>query len=281
MKQGILLYAHNSSDVDYLKIATVAGFLAKKNLNKSVSIITDSDSLNFSKTQDYYKQFESVFEHIILTDIEHGKNYRNLHDGAESKTVPFINHNRPLVYDLTPYDQTLLIDADFLIFTKNFNKYFDLDANLILCDEVYDIGSRLKYEDYYISQTGPKMYWATCMLFKKCEYVKIFFELSKYIQENYNYFANVYNYNPKMYRNDVCISIAKHIMDNFQNNDENCFERLNLTIDKDVLVSNKENSLTFLLSYPGDNYSACTVRSMDIHIMNKQSILRNFKSLMT
>lgn len=279
MKQGILLYAHNSREVDYVKIATLAGSLASKNLQKNVSIITDAASLEYAKTQSYYKIFENVFEHVVLTNIEYDKNFRNLADGPDSKKVPFINHNRPNVYDLTPYDQTLLIDADFLIFTDQLNKYFDIGSELILCDSVYDIGNRLKYEDNYISQTGPKMYWATCILFSKTEYTKTFFELSKYIQENYSHFANIYNYNPNMYRNDVCISIAKHILDDFQNNDSGCFDNLFLTIDKDVLLKKEQDNLVFILSYPTDNYVACTLNEVDIHIMNKQSILRNFDNL--
>jgi hypothetical protein len=52
--------------------------------------------------------------------------------------------------------------------------------------------------------------------------------------------------------------------------------------DKDVLHSVDRNKLTFLVSQPHDvsAFWAATTRGVDVHIMNKQSIIRNKDSLL-
>jgi hypothetical protein len=40
MTKGVLIFAHNSPDVDYGLMATIAGGLAKKNLGVPVSLVT-------------------------------------------------------------------------------------------------------------------------------------------------------------------------------------------------------------------------------------------------
>jgi hypothetical protein len=66
MTQGLVIYAHNSRDLDYAKLAVIAGGLAKKNLARPVSLITDDSTVAWMKESNSYKLADSIFDKIIL-----------------------------------------------------------------------------------------------------------------------------------------------------------------------------------------------------------------------
>ena len=118
MTQGVLLFAHNSPDIDYGLMAIIAGGLAKKNLGVPVSLVTDLGTLQWLEESGSLRKAQEVFDKIIEVPRPYTKNVRNLHDGFESKVIPCVNTNRFSVWELSPYDKTLLIDSDYLIFSN-------------------------------------------------------------------------------------------------------------------------------------------------------------------
>jgi hypothetical protein len=116
-------------------------------------------------------------------------------------------------------------------------------------------------------------------MFTKNERTKIFFDLVTHIKNNYQYYADTYRFDSKQFRNDIAFSIAKHILNGFeQNNTENLPPVLTL-LDKDVLYS-VDKKLTLLVSPKLDsNFCAAAIDGIDIHVMNKQSIIRNKDAL--
>lgn len=283
MTRGILIYAHNSRDVDYAKLAIISASLAKKNLNLPVSLVTDQSTMNWLSESNNIKLAESIFDKIILTDKPEAGNQRVLFDGKEQKTVPFNNGNRSSAYDLTPYDQTLLIDSDFLILSNRLNAYWDINDKVKIAISANDIlnTNRLGYQDKYISDTGIHMFWATTVMFEKNYESKVFFDLVSYIKKNYRHFADLYMFDPRQFRNDIAFSIAKHLTDGFETNTTEALPSLLTAIDKDILYSVDNSKLTFLISsINGNDFVATSINGVDIHVMNKQSIIRNFEHFM-
>lgn len=281
MSQGILMYAHNSRVIDYIKLAALSGGLAKKYLQQSVSLVTDATTLSWAKESNLNDILNCTFDNVIVIDKPKLDNQRNLYDGNRKETVPFFNANRSSAYDLTPYDQTLLIDCDYFIFSDLLNNYWNLE--LAISQGVRDIcnTSRMQYHDRYVSDTGVKMYWATCVMFKKNEMSKSFFNLVADIKKNYSRYADIYRFDPRMYRNDIAFSLAKHVHNGFvQDNNESLPEILT-TIDKDILYDVDETKkLKFLVSTEYySNYVPTAINGVDVHIMNKQSVTRNFDKL--
>jgi hypothetical protein len=282
MTQGILIYAHNSRSVDYALMSVISGGLAKKYLNKSVSLVTDKFTADWMKESKIYNTADKIFEHIIIVDKPQTNNSRRLHDGTDNIVVPFINSNRSSAWDLTPYDRTLLIDSDYLIFSNRLSEYWNVDSDLMIGESIKDIydNNRAGYHDRYISDVGIKLYWATTVMFTKNTKTKIFFELIKHIRDYYQYYADTYRFDSKQFRNDIAFSIAKHILNGFeQNNNEDLPSVLTL-LDKDILYS-VDKKLTVLVSPKLDsNFCAAAVNGIDIHVMNKQSIIRNKEALL-
>lgn len=284
MNKGILMFAHNSRDIDYASLSLIAGSLAKKNLNVPVSLVTDASTINWMKESNVIDYAESLFDKIIEVDRPGTSNSRIIHDGDNGKYVPFINQDRPNVYDLTPYDRTLMIDSDFLIFTDRLNQYWDADSDVMISDKFENIrNGEAGYLDANVSETGPKLYWATTVMFSKNNNSKIFFDLVRHVREHYKYYASVYRFSSSVYRNDIAFSIAKHIIDNFSTDVHNNLPPVFSVIDRDELVTVKDDgNLIFLLNSdlePGVQRPA-SVKNLDIHIMNKQSILRHKDNLL-
>lgn len=283
MKTGVLIFCHNSREIDYSLLAIISGFLAKKNLKVSISMAVDKSTIDWMKESKSYQMAEEIFDNIIEIDRPKIDNMRILNDGIEEQKVPFINSNRFLAYDVTPYDQTLLIDSDFLIFSDRLNSFWNLVDDVMISGNARDFfyKDRMGYHDRYISDTGIRMSWATTVLFKKNEQGKRFFNLVESIKNNYQYYSDIYRFDSRQYRNDISFSIAKHVMDGFENKNNNLPDILT-TIGKDILYDVKENGkLTFMIS-SGINgeFILSSSNNLDVHVMNKQSIIRNFQKIL-
>lgn len=284
MSRGILLYAHNSRDIDYMLISLICAGLAKKHLNLPVSIITDKSTIDWAKKTKHYKKYKEIFDKIIMIARPPTHNSRRLHDGTSATMVPFINTSRTLAWELTPYDETLLIDSDYFIFTDELNKYWDVEADVKISSAINDIYNlnRLGYHDRFVSDTGVTMYWATTVMFKKTAESKMFFELVDHIKDHYPVFSELYRFDAGQYRNDIAFSVAKHIMDGYQLDLTTALPPVFSAIDKDELVEVKEDGqLTFIIDTGMESsHFATTTKDIDIHVMNKQSIIRNARELL-
>ena len=108
--KGIFLIARNNSQVDYVKQAVFLAKRIRKYMDLPTSILTDG--------VDYLKENydERVFDRIIPLDYSPARNEKLYFDGAlYQKSATFNNRSRCQVYDLTPYDETLLLDTDYVI----------------------------------------------------------------------------------------------------------------------------------------------------------------------
>jgi hypothetical protein len=283
MKQGILIYAHNNRTVNYALMAIIAGGLAKKHLGQPASLVTDQATVDWMIESNIHDRACTVFENIFVVPRPETNNSRGLYDGTERSVVQFTNTNRYSAYDITPYQRTLLIDADFLVFSNRLTEFWNIDTDIMIGESINDIydNQRLGYHDRYVSDVGIKLYWATTVMFTKNDNSKIFFDLVRHILDNYQYYADTYRFDSKQYRNDIAFSIAKHILDGFEQSLIGCLPPVLTMLDRDILQSVNGNKLTVLVSPKLDsNYCAAALRGIDIHVMNKQSIIRNSDQLL-
>ena len=279
MDKGIVIFSHNIRSLDYSKLALVAGGLAKKHLGNPVSLITDKSTVDYMEEIGTADKAKEIFDSLIFVERPPTQQYRNLHDGNDFEAVPFDNSNRPNVWDITPYKRTLLLDCDYLTFSDTLNSYWDVEQDFLISHEYNDImGTRAGYHDKYVSDTGVKLLWATTVMFTKNDQTKVLFDLVQYIQKNYKFFADTYRFDPRMYRNDISFAIANHILNGFQEADtEYKLPSVFSTIDRDMLVDVKDNTLQFLLT---NEELVASSSGKDVHVMNKKSIERNFDKLM-
>jgi len=284
MKNGVVLFAHNSRQLDYGLLSIIAGGLAKKHLTVPVSLITDKATILWMQNSGSYDTAAKVFDQIILVDNQANNNTRTISDGNSSQVVPFINANRFSVWDLTPYENTLMIDSDYLIFSDTLSNYWNTKSDILISRSINDIkGDRTGVLEKHVSETGVHLYWATTVMFKKNNRSKIFFDLVNYIKNHYDYYSDLFRFDPRQYRNDIAFSIAKHILDGFEENIADSLPPILTVLDKDILIdvsdSGRLNVLVNDITDP-NKFIASSVIDTDIHIMNKQSIVRNKDQLL-
>jgi hypothetical protein len=112
-------------------------------------------------------------------------------------------------------------------------------------------------------------------MFTKNQSTKTFFDTVQTIRDNYKLFSEIYRFDNRIYRNDISFSIAKHMLDGFRTNTEYSLPPVNTVYDSDILESVKsDGNLIFLISQNGNFYSPLATKNIDVHIMNKQSIIR-------
>jgi hypothetical protein len=284
MTRGALIFAHNNRDIDYALMSMISGGLAKKHLAIPVSLVTDESTAAWMKTSGIYQRAEKLFDKIILVEKPKTDNQRRLHDGVNNTTVPFVNLNRANAWDLTPYDRTLLLDSDYLIFSNRLNEYWDLDEDILISQAINDIYNqkRLGFHDRYVSDTGVHLYWATIVMFTKNQRSRAYFNMVNYIKDNYQYYGDLFRFDTRQYRNDISFSVAKHILDGFETNEIPSLPPVLSASDKDILHSvDATGKLTFLVSpMMNETYCATAVKDVDIHVMNKQSLIRNAQQLL-
>jgi hypothetical protein len=271
MSQGIVIFAQNNADVDYIKLSTFAAQRARHYLDLPVCLITDS--------RGWLEQIfpDHPFDRII--DIEHttAVQRKTFFDGAlSSKKLEWKNFERHRVYDLTPYDRTLVIDSDYIINSDILRSAFDNDSSLQIYASSMDLaGWRNTDEFERVNMFSIPFYWATAFIFEKNNTNQAFFDLVAYIKTNWNYYRMLYNIDSMLFRNDYAFSIAIHIMGG-----ENFVTELpgtmTYTKDTDLLVDITDNQMQFLLEkkdYIGE-YIAAKTQGLDIHVMNKFSLSR-------
>lgn len=282
MSYGIVIFAHNSAEIDYALTAIIAGNLAKNQLNVPVTLITDSPTVEWLRQSNMHNVALSVFESIIETDKPVTNNKRQLFDGTTSSTVPFVNANRSDVWDLTPYDRTLLIDSDFLIFSNTLSNYWDVQESFMISPAMKDIiGNRVGVLDKHVSNEGIPLLWATTIMFTKDQYSKQFFDLVKHIKANYQTYGDIYRFDSRMYRNDIAFSIASHIIHGFSPSSQIYLPPILTAQGTDLIHSVHDNGLRLLVNDMQTNqFLICNVSNSDIHIMNKQAIVRSASQLL-
>lgn len=275
MNKGAVLIARNNLQVDYVKQAYFLAKRIRKHLDLPTTIITD----NVEYLKKTYADSKTVFDHIIEIPSVSNYHYRNYKDGLHYRSnLEFKNTSRCDVFELSPYDQTLLMDTDFIVNNAELKFAFEQNKNLLLYDNAIDLaGWRDTDEFKYISPTGIKFYWATVVYFKKTTETKYFFDLVKHIQSNWLHYKSVYQIKNITFRNDFAFSIAAHILGGFVTNNVvgKMPGTMYYTIDKDLCYSIEDNVFKFLVENTNSSsYFPVIVKDSNVHIMNKFSLNR-------
>jgi len=289
MNKGILLFARNNAQIDYCKQAYFLAKRIREYLDLPTSIVTDSTEYLLSEFPDATDVFDKIISIVWKetdltsnTTLSKTENHgvRSYQDGTMiEKKLQFKNETRTLAYDLSPYEETLIMDTDVVICNDIFKKCFDQTHNFLIYQDSYDLAEVDRSNVFKrISDTSVDFYWATCVFFRKSASNKIFFDVLQHIQENWTHYNNIFQINSPYYRNDYSFSIAIHIMNGYQKGD---FAKpmpgvLYYTTDKSILWTMQKESMLLLLEKEGHKgeYTPMRIKGANVHVMNKFSLNR-------
>ena len=260
MSKGLLLFAFNSPTVDYYRMAIATAKRANHFLNLPVSVVTDINT----KLDEYNYKFDNVF--IEVSDTTNTKD----------KQV-WINKGRYRAYDVTPYDETILLDTDYLINSTQLLKIFDIYDDFMCPNRTHFIMHTQGYQQEEVSSTSFETLWATVIAFKKTEKVKQIFQCMQMVQENYMHYVNLYNMHSTQYRNDHSLAISCRII-NGHLPDRSMYlpwvlTHINNEIIVEKLTDNEYNTNYKMYKQGKTKLEYCIVNDTDFHLLNKNTFM--------
>ena len=262
MSKGVLIFAYNSK-LDYVSLASVAASLVNKHLDLPVTLVTDTDKVD-----------RSLFDQVIVQPLSGTSFERVFKFGSETVKVPWHNQGRASAYDLSPYDQTLLLDADYLQFNNNLKFLFDTNLDVSCYDRIHDVSCWEGLQrEAWVGFPGISMQWATALYFTKSRAAEAVFDMMKMVKENYAYYGALYNFGTELFRNDYTLSIALQTLSGYGKVNFCPIPGNLITTNTgiELFEARPNGELVFVWKY-NDTYRVNKIKNTNVHIMNKKSI---------
>ena len=206
--KGILIFAKNNEQFNYIKQAEVAATMAKHFLDVPISLIT--------LEVDYKDNTNDIWDKVIYLEDVDVVNGRGMYVEGKRKNVTWYNLDRLIAYDLSPYDETILIDSDYLIQNSVLsNVWGSIEPMLMNTDSRLPSKEQEHIYEKVITDGYPRIHWFTVCYFRKCKETEQWFTIAKEIKENDDFYSTTFNSPYSFYRNDITAAIASHIMNGY------------------------------------------------------------------
>jgi hypothetical protein len=196
-KTGVLVYCFNTPTYRYDLIASKTIPLLQKNLRSDITVVTNTET---KKCLEKLEHLENI--NFIILEPQKG----NFIDQK-----PWYNLERHSAYNVSPYDNTILLDIDYFCYSDHLLDYVRTDHDFWIHDSVYDVTGKNSYE--FSRNSIIPMLWATVIIFKKTQKVKAIFETVAHVKKFYQYYCSLYRVDFRNFRNDYAFSIAVHQID--------------------------------------------------------------------
>lgn len=180
MTTGALIFARNNEHTDYVAMARWSAKNIQRHLGIETHIVTDN-----TRTDSGSRHF------------------------AEVGTVSWHNTNRMDAYRLTPWDRTLVLDADYVVASDQLRSVLESDEDFLAHRWAYDVTGCNNFQGLnWFGDVRMPMWWATVMIFNKCKTTELIFDTMAMIRDNWTHYRQIYKNNSHTYRNDHALSIA-------------------------------------------------------------------------
>jgi hypothetical protein len=200
MTTGALIFAFNNEQTDYVGMAAWSADRIRRHLNIPVAVITNCvDQSRLGK-----------FDQVIYAEPDSGGT-RYFDDYKE--TVTWYNAGRTDAYSLTPWDQTLVLDADYVVCSGELKKVLDMTQDFACHRLAWDMSAIDYFEG--LNRFGHHkfpMWWATVMMFRRSNMAQYIFDCMNMVKQNWTHYKDLYHIQGPQYRNDYALSIALGIV---------------------------------------------------------------------
>jgi hypothetical protein len=184
MTTGALIFARNNEHIDYVAMA----HWSARNIKRHLGIPT----------------------HIVTDNTASGDNARYFSDVG---TVTWHNLNRVDAYRASPFDRTLVLDADYVVASDQLQVVLAANQDFLAHRWAYDITGCNDFEGLnYFGNSRMPMWWATVMMFRRSRQAELIFDSMQMIRDNWAHYRNLYKNTNATYRNDHALSIALGIV---------------------------------------------------------------------
>ena len=268
--KGVLIYAKNNPDFNYVKQASVAAAMAKYYLQVPVALITDKNELTDDVSQfDYVVDWKSSVEHTI--------NKRPFYFDGKAKLINWHNLDRLTAYELSPFEETILIDSDYLIQNNVLNEVWGSNTPLMMNTNTR-LPSMLQEHVYelVVADGFPRVHWFTVLYFNKSIQSENWFKTAKFVKDNYDFYKLTFHIPYSYFRNDMVAAVASHICGGMEDGFMKPLpvQQINSYPPDEILEVNKGCITLATESWP------VRLDQHNVHIVNKGQIEKHYDRFM-
>lgn len=188
--------------------------------------------------------------------------------------VEWRNSGRCNALNDSPYERTLLLDADYWIDGDCLKSVLRQDGHF------YAHNTRM-----YVNEQEPKtetfgtlktpMWWATVCVFDRSEYTQDVFGCWQMIQDNYGHYANLFQFTRRPFRNDYALSLALLLSNGGTMPTESIpWPLINVPDSCDIALEDKWTIGYTVYENSDLKLKRITVKDQDLHIMGKRNLER-------
>lgn len=194
MTTGALIFAFNNDDIDYVAMAAWSAENIRRHLGIPVCVVTDEPTV------------PDAFDRVV--QLARGESGSRYFEDIE-KSVNWYNYNRVNALTASPWDQTLVLDADYVVASSALKPLLKSSQEFLCHRLAYDL-TRPGFLDGLnnFGDRGMPMWWATVMLFQKTAYVKHIFQVMEMVRDNWRHYCDLFGIHRSTYRNDFALSMA-------------------------------------------------------------------------
>jgi hypothetical protein len=201
MTTGALIFAFDNELTDYVTMAGWSARNIRRHLNIPTAVVTDAPP-----EDPRLRGFDQV---ISAAPDAGGTRWFEDYQA----TVTWHNAGRTDAYTLSPWDQTLVLDADYVVASDQLKAVLNSNQDFLAHASAYDITGvdnfvgLNEYGGYHMP-----MSWATVMMFRRSEHAELIFDCMQMIKSNWRHYKDLYQIASSTYRNDHALSIALNIV---------------------------------------------------------------------
>jgi hypothetical protein len=243
MTTGALIFARNNEQIDYVAMA----HWSAKNIERHLRIPTH-----------------------IVTDNASNTNTRHFTDVGN---VTWHNHNRMDAYRLSPWDRTLVLDADYVVASDQLLTVLEADQDFLAHKQAYDVTGLNTFDDLnWFGAHRMPMSWATVMMFRRSQHAELIFDVMQMVRDNWTHYRNLYKNTKASYRNDHALSIALNLVNgNTQHYPYIPWGLASLTPEH-LVTQTDTDAYRIQFVTPDQRPKWIAIKGQDFHAMGKQQL---------
>lgn len=190
-KRGVLLFSFDNQGIQYSKLALECAGRIRHFLDLPVVVVSD-------------KPIGGLQTLVVPAPSSNSRYYPDYKDNLH-----FLNGNRCLAYDLSPFEETIVMDTDYVVQSSYLENIDSGEFGLTVAANTWFIGDPDVSKDMVeLSPDGLKTWWATLFCFDRSLIAQTFFLIWKQVLTDYQFYVDTMGLSGNLVRNDFAVTIA-------------------------------------------------------------------------
>lgn len=242
MSRGAVILARDSGDISYTGMAQWSAERIQRHLGIPTTIIKDQSEANGAR--------------------EMG-----------SGQMTWYNLDRFRAWELSPYDETLLLDADYVVSSDRLASLFGSYEDMLAMRYAYDVTARRDYTDLnWFGRHRMPSAWATVIYFRRTRVTEMIFHMIQMIQQHWPHYKDIYGITERRFRNDYALAMALNVVHGHLGHWPAIpWHMANADLDCDIQQID-EDDFEIRFHDSRERPRRVMVREQDIHVMNKSAL---------